>query len=53
MIRGQIPAPTTLTHERRTVCRPSCCKTPFMCAKRRQCSCHTTEPTWKGQTDDR
>ena len=35
--------PTPLPRERRYPCRPSCCKTPYMCAKKRACQCHTME----------
>lgn len=36
-------APDTQPHERRSPCRPSCCKTPYMCARTRACRCHREE----------
>lgn len=35
--------PDTLPREQRFPCRPSCCKTPYMCARKRACDCHREE----------
>ena len=42
---GAYQSPGTYPRVQLKPCRPSCCRTPYMCAKGRACACHTGEDT--------
>lgn len=43
--QGDFYAPPTIPRRNTGTCRPSCCKTPFMCAKQHTCACHDERNT--------
>lgn len=42
-IIGAYQYPATRPRDVLHRCRPSCCATPYMCARRRECACHDGE----------
>lgn len=37
IVLASVPDPA---HAQQADCRPSCCRTPYMCARQYRCSCH-------------
>lgn len=42
-VMGAYQYPETQPRDILHHCRPSCCKSPFFCARKRQCACHAGE----------